>query len=304
MHCAALVTPPWLFGWSSYQPEGALVSCSWDYTTRTLSNRLYYLYLLTFGFLIPVGVLAYCYAAIFRFIVRSSREMTRLIMTSDGRAAMSKTSISFRNKRRQTDVRTALIILSLALACFTAWTPYAVVSLVGQFAPLNDDEKLSPLLTSIPAFFAKTAIVFNPLVYGFSHPQFRSSVRQMLNQYSVESSANGPRMAPLNENNTVTMTLTRRRLLNHNKNHRLAAMVVPGDGPVSSSVPSGEKQRNALDPAGARASDALFRLVNGKVITGAPLSFSRGFHLVPIARSQQPFNIGFRGIDLIRANER
>ena len=194
MHCAALVTPPLIFGWSSYQPEGVLVTCSWDYTTRTLSNRLYYLYLLFFGLFLPVSVLTFCYAAIFRFIVRSSKEITRLIMTSDGTTSFSKSTVSFRKRRRQTDVRTALIILSLAILCFTAWTPYAIVSLIGQFGPVDEDgqpRKLSPMATAIPAILAKTAIVFDPLVYGFSSPQFRSSVRQFFGRQSGDSTMNG-----------------------------------------------------------------------------------------------------------------
>lgn len=205
------MSPPWLFDWSHYQPEGVLVTCSWDYTSRTLSNRLYYIYLLVLGFVLPVGVLTFCYSAIFRFIIRSSREMTRLIMTTDGRMTMSKTTMSFRQRRRQTDIRTALIILSLAVACFTAWTPYAVVSMIGQFAPVDaDDDKmrLSPLTTSVPAFLAKTAIVFDPIVYGFSHPQFRSSVRNLLNQYSVEQSSGQGR--PANGQNQTTLMMMSR----------------------------------------------------------------------------------------------
>ncbi|XP_057381617.2 melanopsin-like [Daphnia carinata] len=194
LHCAALVAPPWLLGWSSYEPEGVLVTCSWDYTTRTLSNRLYYLYLLFFGFVLPVSVLTFCYVAIFRFIVRSSKEMTRMIMSSHVKSPFSTAITSFRKRRRQTDVRTAMILLSLAMLCYTAWTPYAIVSLIGQFGPADEygQFELSPMATSIPAFLAKTAIVFDPLLYGFSHPQFRSSVRQILQHNSfVESSNNG-----------------------------------------------------------------------------------------------------------------
>jgi hypothetical protein len=207
LHCAALVSPPLLFGWSSYLPEGVLVTCSWDYTSRTLSNRLYYFYLLFFGFFLPVSVLTFCYAAIFRFILRSSKEITRLIMTSDGTTTFSKSTVTFRKRRRQTDVRTALIILSLAILCFTAWTPYTIVSLIGQFGPVDEDGelKLSPMVTSIPAFLAKTAIVFDPLVYGFSSPQFRNSVRQILRQQSISSSGNaGNRAGP----NNMAMTRT------------------------------------------------------------------------------------------------
>jgi hypothetical protein len=226
IHCAALVSPPLLFGWSTYLPEGVLVTCSWDYTSRTTSNRLYYFYLLSFGFVLPVSVLTFCYVAIFRFIVRSSREMTRLIMTSDGRASFSKTTVSFRKRRRQTDVRTALIILSLAMLCYTAWTPYAIVSLIGQFGPVDEDgqpKKLSPMATAIPAFLAKTAIVFDPLVYGFSHPQFRSSVRQILRQHSVDSSANGgARAGP----NNTTMIVMRRPATRNCHSPRASSNVV------------------------------------------------------------------------------
>ena len=158
------------------------MTCSWDYTSRTLSNRLYYVYLLVFGFVLPVTVLLFCYWSIFRVIMRSSKEITRLITISDGKVHFSKMTMSFLQRRRQTEVWTALIILSLALLFLAAWTPYAVVSLIGQFGPLDDDGKakwLSPLTTSIPSFFAKTAIVLNPLVYGFSHPQFRRIFRQI-----------------------------------------------------------------------------------------------------------------------------
>ncbi|KAI9552891.1 arthropsin2 [Daphnia sinensis] len=225
LHCAALVSPPLLFGWSTYLPEGVLVTCSWDYTSRTLSNRLYYFYLLFFGFVLPVSVLTFCYVAIFRFIVRSSKEMTRLIMTSDGRASFSKTTVSFRKRRRQTDVRTALIILSLAMLCYTAWTPYAIVSLIGQFGPVDENgepKKLSPMATAIPAFLAKTAIVFDPLVYGFSHPQFRSSVRQILRQHSLDSSANGIRGGP----NNTTMIVMRRPTTRNCHSPRASSNVV------------------------------------------------------------------------------
>lgn len=92
--------------------------------------------------------------------------------------------VNHNDKRKQTDVKTAQIILMLALLYFTAWTPYAVVSLIGQFGP---EDILTPMATTVPAFLAKTAVLFDPIVYGFSHPQFRNSVRQML-QHSFETS--------------------------------------------------------------------------------------------------------------------
>lgn len=65
----------------------------------------------------------------------------------------------------------------IIIICFlTAWTPYAIVSAVGQF---GDKDILSPLVTAIPGIFAKTSVVFNPIVYGLSHPHFRSALRTL-----------------------------------------------------------------------------------------------------------------------------
>ena len=113
------MTPPWIFGWSSYQPEGLLVTCSWDYTSRNLFNRLYFVYLLVLGFVLPIAVLIFCYSAIFRFVMRFSREITRLILSSDGRASFTTTTMPFRKRRKETDVRTALTILLLVFLFFT-----------------------------------------------------------------------------------------------------------------------------------------------------------------------------------------
>jgi hypothetical protein len=103
------------------------------------------------------------------------------------------------------------------MLCYTAWTPYAIVSLIGQFGPVDEDgqpKKLSPMATAIPAFLAKTAIVFDPLVYGFSSPQFRNSVRQFLRRQSVDSSGNGGIRG--GGNNTAMIVI--RGAVNQNRN--------------------------------------------------------------------------------------
>ena len=91
------------------------------------------------------------------------REMNRIMVTTNSK------------KRKQTDIRTAQIILMLAILYLTAWTPYAIVSMIGQFGPLTEDGKsfLGPVATTVPAFLAKTCVLFDPIAYGFSHPQFR-----------------------------------------------------------------------------------------------------------------------------------
>lgn len=80
VYCLTMSLPP-LLGWSRYIPEGFLTSCSWDYLTRSPSNRAYYIYLLVLGFVLPVCVIAYCYAFILATIHAHGREM-RSVETS------------------------------------------------------------------------------------------------------------------------------------------------------------------------------------------------------------------------------
>ncbi|KAG8223385.1 Arthropsin, partial [Ladona fulva] len=74
------------------------------------------------------------------------------------------------------------IILTLVLLFLTSWTPYSVVSLIGQF---GDIQRVTPWTATLPAIFAKASVIYNPIVYGLSHPHFRSSVRQYLSAHKT-----------------------------------------------------------------------------------------------------------------------
>lgn len=88
-----------LLGWSRYVPEGLLTSCSWDYTTRSPSNRAYYILLLVTGFLLPVGLICASYGRIMASVVSHARQMV----------CLNKQSSAFRKLRRQTEIRTAQV---------------------------------------------------------------------------------------------------------------------------------------------------------------------------------------------------
>nr|BAQ54936.1 opsin, arthropsin type [Indolestes peregrinus] len=240
-YCALMCAPP-LFGWSRYVAEGFLTSCSWDYLSRTPANRSYYIYLLSLGFVVPVCVIAYCYAFILAAIRAHGKEMAAVkgMMTggsppsfgsnvsggmgmncrshyhyhsnhhsphhhnhgqrlaqrhgSSNTSATATTShphhmrsASHRSGARSSNaVRTAEVILTLILLFLISWTPYSVISLIGQF---GDMQKITPWTATLPAIFAKASVIYNPIVYGLSHPHFRSSVRQYLSACTTAASA-------------------------------------------------------------------------------------------------------------------
>ncbi|CAG7838004.1 unnamed protein product, partial [Allacma fusca] len=177
--CLILVTPPFL-GWSRYVREGLETSCSWDYTTRTWNNRTYYIFILFFGFVVPVSVILVSYIGILRIVCQHSNTMKGV--TRNG---------IVHNKRRPTknDLRTAQVILTIIVCFLMSWTPYAVVSVVGQF---GDASSLTPLGTALPAIFAKASVIYNPIVYGLSHPHFRSAIRMLKARHFPNGRHYGP----------------------------------------------------------------------------------------------------------------
>lgn len=52
--------------------------------------------------------------------------------------------------------------------------------MIGQF---GDASLLSPLATALPALFAKSSVIYNPFVYGLSHPLFRTAFAALKAQY-------------------------------------------------------------------------------------------------------------------------
>ena len=76
------------------------------------------------------------------------------------------------------DAAAQSVEIRIARACFTifflfvcAWTPYAIVAIVGAF---GNRKLLTPLATMIPAVAAKVVSCLDPFVYAISHPRYRA----------------------------------------------------------------------------------------------------------------------------------
>ncbi|XP_065342298.1 rhodopsin-like isoform X2 [Cloeon dipterum] len=218
LYCLTMAMPP-LFGWSKYVTEGFQTSCSWDYLTRTSSNRAYYIYLLSLGFVLPVGVIAYCYTFILAAIYQHGKEMdavkkahvnsgyyrggkTKASFTSASHHASNSTSSrnGHASSAHNSTFKTAEIILRLVVFFLISWTPYSIISCIGQF---GDKSLVTPWSTTLSALLAKASVVYNPIIYGLSHPHFRSSLKTYLSSFNAAPSnhtallrPNSPTAAP------------------------------------------------------------------------------------------------------------
>lgn len=91
------------------------------------------------------------------------------------------------------EIRIAKAAFTIFFLFVCAWTPYAIVSLIGAF---GDSKILTPLVTMVPAVCAKIVSCLDPWVYAISHPRYRAvlekkvpwlGIKEQLPEYDVKS---------------------------------------------------------------------------------------------------------------------
>ncbi|KAI3357586.1 hypothetical protein L3Q82_015997, partial [Scortum barcoo] len=140
--CAA---PP-LFGWSRYIPEGMQCSCGIDYYTPKpeINNTSFVIYMFVLHFCIPLLIIFFCYS--------------RLLCTV--RAAAAQQQESETTQRAEKEVTRMVIVMVISfLVC---WVPYASVA---WYIFANQGTEFGPVFMTAPAFFAKSAALYNPVIY-------------------------------------------------------------------------------------------------------------------------------------------
>lgn len=145
--------------YSSYVPEGYLTCCSFDYLTDDVDARIFMFCYFFAAWCVPFFTIAYCYIHILRVVLSAKRIQS-----------------SKKDKTKQ-EVKLAAVVFSVIALWFVAWTPYAIVALLGIS---HNEHLLTPLASMIPAFFAKGAACINPYVYAMTHPRFRAEIRRMV----------------------------------------------------------------------------------------------------------------------------
>nr|AGG35841.1 rhodopsin [Squalius pyrenaicus]AGG35842.1 rhodopsin [Squalius pyrenaicus]AGG35844.1 rhodopsin [Squalius alburnoides]AGG35850.1 rhodopsin [Squalius alburnoides] len=150
---SSCAVPP-LVGWSRYIPEGMQCSCGVDYYTRAegYNNESFVIYMFLVHALIPFIVIFFCYG--------------RLVCTVKEAAAQQQESETTQRAEREV---TRMVVL-MGFAYLVCWLPYASVA---WYIFTHQGSEFGPIFMTIPAFFAKTSAVYNPLIYILMNKQFR-----------------------------------------------------------------------------------------------------------------------------------
>lgn len=75
----------------------------------------------------------------------------------------------------------------MCIGFFAAWSPYAIIALWAAFGSID---KIPPLAFAVPAVFAKSSTLYNPVIYLLLKPNFRNTIAKdftVLQQLCIRS---------------------------------------------------------------------------------------------------------------------
>ncbi|XP_052868840.1 rhodopsin-like [Anopheles cruzii] len=159
-----------LFGWNRYVPEGNMSACGTDYLSKDWISVSYIYAYSAFVYWLPLFLIIYYYTYILKVVSEHERIMREQARKMNVVSLRSADHSGGRNAEIQL-AKIALVTISL---WFMAWTPYLVINYVGIFGTGS----ISPLQTTWGSLFAKANAVYNPIVYGISHPKYKAALRQ------------------------------------------------------------------------------------------------------------------------------
>jgi r-opsin len=142
-----------------------------------MNNKSHILATTVILFMIPVTIIMGCYYFIVRAVFHHEDELRQ--------QAKKMNVTSLRSNSDQQAVSAEIRIAKVAIINVTlwimAWSPFAIVCLIGTW---GDASRITPLVCELPVILAKTSCAYNPVIYALSHPKYRE-VKYSFFQYSI-----------------------------------------------------------------------------------------------------------------------
>ena len=160
-----------LLGIGQYILEGFQTSCSFDYlSVENKINNIHMLGMFLGCFCFPMLVIFFCYYQIVQAVFAHSKQMGSTAKKMGGK-------VSKDDAKMKQEIRTAMISLFTVVLFLICWSPYATVALMPLY---GFPQYVTPIVAELPVIFAKTAAVYNPIIYAISHPRYKKALRRKL----------------------------------------------------------------------------------------------------------------------------
>lgn len=166
-------------------------ACGTDYLSKDWLSRSYIVVYSFFVYFLPLFTIIYSYYFILKTVVAHEKNMR------DQAKKMNVSSLRASDNETKTEHKLAKVALVTISLWFMAWTPYLVINFAGVFGHAT----LSPLATIWGSIFAKANAVYNPIVYGISHPKYREALMKKHPWLCNRSESKDP-----DSNSTITVS--------------------------------------------------------------------------------------------------
>jgi len=186
-----------LFGWNRYVPEGNMTACGLDYLNKEWFSRSYIMVYAVFVYFMPLFIIIYSYFYIVQAVFQHEQEMREQAKKMN--VASLRSSDSAKTSAECKLAKIALMTISL---WFMAWTPYLIINFTGIFS----STKITPLATIWGSVFAKANAIYNPIVYGISHPKYRVALQKKFPTLSCANTEPADYDEQISKNSQVTTT--------------------------------------------------------------------------------------------------
>ncbi|KAM6210557.1 opsin-5-like [Sarcoramphus papa] len=164
-----------LVHWGEYgvEPYGTACCIDWHSTNINVVAMSYTVVLFVFCFILPCGVIVTSYSLIL-VIVKESRKAVEQHVSGPARMSNAQTI-------------TVKLSVAVCIGFFAAWSPYAIIAMWAAFGSID---KIPPLAFAVPAVFAKSSTLYNPVIYLLLKPNFRNTITKdftVLQQLCIRS---------------------------------------------------------------------------------------------------------------------
>ena len=119
-----------------------------------------------FDYCVPLLIISYCYYHIVRAIFHHEKELREQAKKMNVTSLRSNTD----QNAQSAEMRIAKVAMLNISLWVIMWTPYAAICLQGIY---GNQDKITPLVTVLPAIIAKASSISNPIIYAISHPKYR-----------------------------------------------------------------------------------------------------------------------------------
>merc|ERR1711973_785221 len=159
------------FGWGGYMAEGLLVTCGYDYLSQDMNRKSYTMFAFGFNYLAPLIMISFFSTKIVKAVVMHEAALKAQAKKMNVDSLRSSND----DGKESAEVRIAKVAITNVMLWVVIWSPYAFVNLIACF---GNQAIVTPLVSQIPSFIAKSASCLNPVIYAISHPKYREALEK------------------------------------------------------------------------------------------------------------------------------